>query len=265
VISPDDVQRAKRVSILHWLDQGQKVKVRGKNKYMTLCSFHEETTPSMSLFTAADGTKCFKCFGCGAQGDVIKFVQLKTGLPFAEAVRKTLDEIMETPIQTKPKVTDSYDYYDEHGELLYQVLRYEPKTFRMRRPSGEGWTYCLDGLRRVLFNLPAVMASPSQTLYYVEGEKDVITLKRHGLLATTHAGGAGSYRAELLQPLSASKRRIVVIPDMDEPGKQLMRRVFADGRAAGHDVGFLLLPKGKDVSEWFELGGTLGDMLKEVR
>jgi hypothetical protein len=49
-----------------------------------------------------------------------------------------------------------------------------------------------------------------------------------------------------------------------------MRRVFADGRAMGHDVGFILIPErdgkqAKDVSEWLELGFDIADLLKEEK
>ena len=50
--------------------------------------------------------------------------------------------------------TGIYDYTDAGGTVLYQVLRYEnPKTFRQRRPGGNGWIWKLDE-RRVLYRLP---------------------------------------------------------------------------------------------------------------
>jgi hypothetical protein len=45
----------------------------------------------------------------------------------------------------KGKIVATYDYKDENSVLLYQVLRYEPKDFRQRRPGGNGgWTWKLD-------------------------------------------------------------------------------------------------------------------------
>ena len=40
----------------------------------------------------------------------------------------------------KPKgnIVATYDYTDDKGELLYQVVRYDPKDFRQRRPDGKG-------------------------------------------------------------------------------------------------------------------------------
>ena len=52
------------------------------------------------------------------------------------------------------KIVKTYDYKDESGQLLYQVVRYEPKDFRQRRPDGQGgWIWNLQGVRRVLYRL----------------------------------------------------------------------------------------------------------------
>src|SRR5262245_16492864 len=49
----------------------------------------------------------------------------------------------------------TYDYRDERGDLLFQVCRFEPKTFRQRRPDGKGgWTWSVKGLRRLPYRLP---------------------------------------------------------------------------------------------------------------
>jgi DNA primase len=48
-----------------------------------LCPFHNEKTPS---FTVAAEKQIFHCFGCGAGGDVFKFVQLRENVDFREAI-----------------------------------------------------------------------------------------------------------------------------------------------------------------------------------
>jgi DNA primase len=47
-----------------------------------LCPFHSERTPS---FHVMPEKQIFKCFGCGAGGDVFKFIQLREGLDFLQA------------------------------------------------------------------------------------------------------------------------------------------------------------------------------------
>src|SRR5262245_31109272 len=54
------------------------------NAYKGLCPFHSEKTPS---FTVQRDKGFFHCFGCGAGGDVFKFVELQEKLGFQEAVR----------------------------------------------------------------------------------------------------------------------------------------------------------------------------------
>ena len=57
-------------------------------RWVGLCPFHDERTPSFSV----DATeKLYHCFGCGVGGDTIKFVEEKEGLGFAEAVELLAD------------------------------------------------------------------------------------------------------------------------------------------------------------------------------
>ncbi|MDQ3643927.1 MAG: DNA primase [Actinomycetota bacterium] len=55
------------------------------SRYVGLCPFHEERTPSFSL-DAERGL--YHCFGCGKGGDTIEFVMETEGLPFPEAVEQ---------------------------------------------------------------------------------------------------------------------------------------------------------------------------------
>jgi len=57
------------------------LKSAGSN-HRGLCPFHSEKTPS---FHVSASKQIFKCFGCGAGGDVFKFVQLREGVSFSEA------------------------------------------------------------------------------------------------------------------------------------------------------------------------------------
>src|SRR3954466_13893880 len=61
---------------------------RQGTRYVGLCPFHEERTPS---FSVEPTEKLYHCFGCGVGGDVIKFVEEKDGLGFAEAVELLAD------------------------------------------------------------------------------------------------------------------------------------------------------------------------------
>ena len=61
------------------------VQLKGNGpKYLGLCPFHEEKTPS---FNVNDKLGRFKCFGCGASGDVFEFIMRLRGLSFKEALQ----------------------------------------------------------------------------------------------------------------------------------------------------------------------------------
>jgi DNA primase len=56
--------------------------IRAGNEYKGCCPFHEDRSPSFTIF--ADGTR-FYCFGCGATGDVLDFVQRAHGVGLLKA------------------------------------------------------------------------------------------------------------------------------------------------------------------------------------
>ena len=65
---------------------GQYVKLRRRGRtYTGLCPFHNEKTPS---FTVYPDTQSFYCFGCGAAGDTIGFVRKISNLSYVEAVKQ---------------------------------------------------------------------------------------------------------------------------------------------------------------------------------
>jgi hypothetical protein len=55
----------------------------------------------------------------------------------------------------KFNIIATYNYVDESGKPLFQVVRLDPKDFRQRRPNGKGgWSWSLGKTRRVLYRLP---------------------------------------------------------------------------------------------------------------
>jgi len=108
------------------------------------------------------------------------------------------------------------------GELLFQVVRYEPKTFRQRRPNGKGgWHWSMKGVRRVPYRLPELMEAVTlkQTIFIAEGEKAVDTLANLGVPATCSPGGAEKWLNEYSEHLAGAD--VVILPDNDEPGDAL--------------------------------------------
>lgn len=192
---------------------------------------------------------------------------------------------------SRPRIVAVYEYTDSNGKPLFEVVRREPKDFRQRRPDGEGhWVWgTLDGeyaqsrdgdwyrpndrtpataTRRrfpavplVLYRLPRVAAAAEagETVFVVEGEKDVESLEALGFVATTSPRGAGKWRDEYSRTLIGA--RVVVVPDNDEPGRKHAEQVCSSIRKLGGECTIIDLaadwkemPAGADISDWLATG-----------
>lgn len=168
-------------------------------------------------------------------------------------------------------IVATYPYYDEHGVLLKETVRCYPKSFKQRRPDGNGgWIWNAQGVRRTLYRLPELLAaSPDLTVYWVEGEKDCDNLRGLGLLepvvATTSAMGARSLRAHIEGARAAlAGRNVVVIADADSDGRDYAAKVAAAISNVVASVRVIEMPNAKDVSDWIDAGGTLWDLTNLV-
>ncbi len=214
-----------------------------------LCPAHEDRNRSLSVRASEDGTILLKCHaGCNVKA-VVEALNLTMADLFPDTGPKT----------TRGAIVKTYDYADEDGRLLYQAVRFEPKKFRQRRPDGKGgWVWDLKGVRRVLYQLPNIVAAPAdQAVFVVEGEKDADRLAEENQLATTCAMGAGKWRDEYNDSLAG--RPVIVIPDNDQPGREHAEQVAQSLRGIAASVKVVELPglppKG-DVSDWLESGHT---------
>lgn len=161
-----------------------------------------------------------------------------------------------------------YDYKDADGNLVYQVVRYEPKTFNQRKPDGkDGWIYKLDGVTTVLYHLPEILQAKAQgaTIFICEGEKDVETLWNNSLIATCNPMGAGKWKPQYTEALTGAKQ-IVIIPDKDDAGRQHGRMILQAliGKVASIKVLELPGDSVKDSTDWFNNGGSQLDLLELV-
>jgi DNA primase len=88
LISTESLERVKQTAdIVEVISAHTDLRRQGA-RWVGLCPFHDERTPSFSV-DAQD--KLYHCFGCGVGGDVIKFVEEKEGLGFADAVELLAD------------------------------------------------------------------------------------------------------------------------------------------------------------------------------
>jgi len=161
----------------------------------------------------------------------------------------------------------TYDYKDEEGRLLFQVVRFRGKKFRQRRPDGSGgWVWGLKDVRRVLYRLPDLKGK--KTVYVVEGEKDADRLWALGIPATTCPMGAGKWQEEYTgQIKDLGVERVVILPDNDPEGRKHAAQVALSCLKAGLEVKVVNLPglphKG-DVSDWLDNGHVKDDLAEIV-
>ena len=111
---------------------------RQGERFVGLCPFHEERTPSFSVKPAGG---FYYCFGCEAGGDVIKFVQEKEGLAFPDAVESLAERygIEIEREQEDPQAEERRRRRGRLGEALeraaafYEAFLWEsPKAARSR-------------------------------------------------------------------------------------------------------------------------------------
>jgi 5S rRNA maturation endonuclease (ribonuclease M5) len=165
-----------------------------------------------------------------------------------------------------------YQYTDGEGTLLFEVLRVPlpggKKTFRQRapQPGPKPWKWNMDGVTRVLYRLPEVLAAKAEgrLIYVVEGEKDVETLRtRAGVTATTSPMGAGKWQESYSETLSGAN--VVIIADADHTGRAHARAVREELIALGCTVSLKEAMNGqKDVTDHFNVGGTLDSLIETM-
>jgi hypothetical protein len=160
----------------------------------------------------------------------------------------------------------TYDYRDETGALVMQVVRKTGKRFLQRKPDGAGgWIWKIGDVRRVPYRLPELIAAvgSGETIYVVEGEKDVDSMATAGFTATCNPGGAEKWHfvAKVAREVLAGAD-VVVIADADKPGRLHARQVAASLERVARTVTTREPPAPwKDASAMLEGGLTLAELV----
>ena len=234
--------------------------VSGRNQILAPGPNHSPQDRSMSIKLDARAPDGF-LVNSFANDDPLAckdYVRERMGMPSADHIGTS------QPIQLNQsrlgRLVAEYDYTDEMGDTLFQVVRYEPKTFRQRRPDGNGgWISSIKEARRVPYKLPELIEAIAndRPIFVVEGEKAVDALSKLGVTATCSPGGGGHWRGEYSAYLKDAN--VVILPDNDEPGAKHAEDVSRALRDIADSVRILRLPnlppKG-DPYDWIAAGGT---------
>lgn len=173
------------------------------------CPSHEDKKASLTIALGKDGKILMNCkAGC-------EFAKVVTSLGFQQS------DFFPTTSYKKPEIVAIYPYLNKNGIEEFQKVRFEPKDFRQRHLSSSGeYVWNKKNRKNVLYNLPELIkeSNKNKIVYFVEGEKDVHTLKDIGILATTTADGASTnITADLLEPLKAFAE-VRIVADRDKAG-----------------------------------------------
>lgn len=244
------------VNLVELISETVQLKKSGK-EWQGSCPFHPDTKPSLSV---NESKGVWICHSCNIGGTAYDWVMRRDNVDFATA-KRCLDGYM-PPQKT---VIATYDYTDLKDKLLFQVVRYLPKSFSQRQPDGKGgWINNLKGVETVLYNLPSVSAA--DTVYLVEGEKDANRLIAEGLVATTSPGGASNWKPRLAMYLCGKK--VIIIPDNDAAGELYVNQVILSLKNVAREIWLCRLPgltdKG-DVSDWLDQGNRVEDLEKHCQ
>ena len=205
-------------------------------------------------------------------GDAVSLLAAIKGVKQGEAAQELARDLGidsgngDKPVRrSRGRIVAAYDYLGPDGNLVFQVTRWEPKTFSQRRPDGNGgWVNSVKGIELVPYHLPEI--TQAKALFVTEGEKDADALTALGLTATTSAQGAGKWRAEYNCHFAG--KRVAILPDNDAPGREHAQKVARNLRGVAEVVKVIELPglpeKG-DVSDWLSAGGTRETLLEMVR
>jgi DNA primase len=179
------------------------VKLKRVGRYYSgLCPFHKETKPS---FYVSPEMQIFKCFGCGAGGDVIKFLMQIENLTYSQVLEKIKDEYgLEIDISRKGRT-----FAEERKilEINYSALKFFRQELRKNKEVLE---YLLKrNLTEKTINDFEIGFSPGSTLlrdYLYSQGYDYQLIKKAGLLDYQNFD---RFQSRIIFPLRDEKGRLV--------------------------------------------------------
>ncbi len=217
------------------LEQLEGARATGPRQWQTRCPAHPDENPSLSITETADGRVLLKCFaGCTTE-KIVSAINLKmadlfpprqgnNGRRGSPKMYATVDDAAREAAQReKGEVEAVYQYTPSYYRV--RIRKADGKTFRPIRHGNTGW---------VLGDPPPPLPlyggdqlADAATIHIVEGEKATDAARGVGLVAVTSRSSSSAPKADW-KPLAG--RKVVVLPDADEPGEKYARAVALELR-----------------------------------
>ncbi len=208
----EQVARAKQVDLLA-LMQSRSIELKRQGaSWKGRCPFHDDDTPSLTV-TPTKGL--WQCFGCGAAGDTVRFVELRDGCTFVEAVKSLLGE-QSSPAAPASSSTAQGVEGDaalpevnpaERCKLLTRVAAHYHRAF-LDHPEGRRYLEESRGIRDVaLFKTFQIGLANGSLLDVLP--QDAATLAQLRALGVLNASGREFFRGCVVFPLWNSEGAII--------------------------------------------------------
>ena len=216
------------------------------------CPSHNDVSPSLSIGEGSNGKVLLKCHtGC-------KYQSIMAALGLGKSPLFTVHR--GGKVGALGEAVEIYNY-----DGFFEVVRFEPKDFRQRRPDGAGgYTWNMKGVETRVYRQNALQGK--NHVIIVEGERDVHTLEALGFDATTNPGGAKKWKEAHTKALAAAGvKRVTVMADTDQTGKDHAVQVAESCRKASLEVSAVEDLPAKDISDYLaKLGVNIGVRAKAV-
>lgn len=252
---------------------GSRSKDVRENRAMFQCPAHADNNPSLEIIDKGDKV-VLACYAGCQNDEVIAALGMEWGDLF--------DNDLKSYTSSSETLVRSYLYERVNGDPWFYVDRYFPKSFRQRLPGEDPVRSLGDreetrrlGLRGrdpIVYHAPRIYRAIQRgdaVVWWLDGEKDVETAERHGLVATCPPGFHkwDPQYANFLR--GAAEVVMVVDQDKEKPdgrlgsGQQNAVVARQGFRSVGLNVRVVAPAAGKDLTDHFEAGYGVGDFVRE--
>lgn len=247
----------------------------GRDSYMARCPCHADDKQSLHI-TLKDGKILIHDFGgCNCRDIMERMSWTPADLGTPEKEKPTWkDRIVQSMVRKYGegvRLVDEYRYTDENGAYQYSKVRFQGGTIKKKEiryitVSGDTFQWSKDGDRKpFLYNLTSLLWALDKKLpvYIVEGEKDVETLRKLHLTATT-AGGVKDWKEEYARFFKGA--RVTILPDNDQAGQELAERIKRDLRSYAGAIRVITISDQEhgDVTDYMDAGHTEEELRQAV-
>jgi hypothetical protein len=251
----------------------ENVKKSGDN-FVAYCPGHDDRKQSLSV-SEKEG-KVLLC--CHAGCDVAK-ICAALSIELKDLFSGQTITAPSKPKRIKHELVCVYEFKDENGVLLFEKCRYADtysdgstdKTFEYRKRDGNGYSFKLNGTRRVPYRLPELLAAleekPNRFVLLTEGEKDPDNLRALGFTASSFKNRKPEFNSFI------TGANIVLLRDHDSSGVRQCREAAALLAESAGTIKIVDLyeseplpeKQGKDVSDWLSSGGSASELRQIIK